>query len=71
MLRSKPWKHVVELQLQQTSRLERAQIALFEVFWQSVSSAEEILMCNELRRLSRHPQSCVGIFVYSVFLKAF
>ena len=37
MRRSKPWKHVVELELQQVSKLERAQIALFEVFWQSVS----------------------------------
>ena len=38
MRRSKPWEHVVELQLQlqlqQVSRLERAQIALFEIFWQ-------------------------------------
>ena len=32
MRRSKPWEHVVELQ--QVSRLERAQIALFEIFWQ-------------------------------------
>ena len=39
MRRSKPWRHVVELELElhQVSRLERAQRALFEVFWQSVS----------------------------------